>query len=481
VRGPAAGAAAAPGASAALALLLLAVGWAATLWVSPWSDERVNDLFVYRVFTEPLLDGALPYRDIFLEYPPLAAPAIALPGLLGTGEEAFRWAFAGWIFLLAAAVMLLCGALAARTGGDPRRALLAAALMPLLCGAMVRTHFDLAPVALLLGALGFLVSGRPRSGMTVLGLAAMTKGFPLVAAPVALAWLATRVDRRTLAQSAAALLAALALPTAAAVAMSPSGAWEAVTYHLERPVQVESLPASGVLLLDELGAGDADGVKSHRSDGLEHPAADALAAVSAAVLVCVLALLATLAAGGRSARRGAAPATDPGAAAPVDARREAAPATDPGAAAPVDARREAAPAGGPGAAARVDARCLVLASLASVAAFAALGKVLSPQYMLWIVPLGALAFAWRFHALATATTAAAVLTQIEFPARYFDLVDREPFPVAVIALRNLVLIAVLVLALRALRSALHQQLLERGRPPARVALDQDGVEPRILV
>ena len=407
------------------ALLLLAAGWAATLWLGPWSDERVNDLFVYRVFTEPVLDGGVPYRDVFLEYPPLAAPAIGLPGLVGTGEEVFRAAFAGWTLLLAAAVVLLCGALAARTGGDARRALLAAALMPLLCGALVRTHFDLAAVALLLGALLLLASGRPRSGMAVLGLAAMTKGFPLVAAPVALAWLAARVDRRMLLQSAAALLAALALPAAAAVAMSPSGAWDAVEYHLERPVQVESLPASGLLLLDELGAGDADSVNSHRSDGLEHPAGSALALIGLAVMLSIIVFAAARAPGGP--------------------------------------------------------RQLVLASLAAVAAFAALGKVLSPQYMLWLVPLGALAFSWRLHALAAATAAGAVLTQLEFPARYFDLVDREPFPIAVIAVRNLVLLAVVVLALRALGSARHQELLERDRPPARVALDQDGVEPRVLV
>jgi glycosyl transferase family 87 len=407
-----------------LALVVLVAGWAATLWIAPWSDETVNDLFVYRVFTEPFLDGGLPYRDVFLEYPPLAAPAIAIPGLLGTGEEVFRWAFAGWTLLLAAAVVLLCGALATRTGGDARRALLAAALMPLACGALVRTHFDLAPVALLLAALLLLATGRPRSGMAALGLAAMTKGFPLVAAPVALAWLAARVDRRTLLQSAAALLVALAVPAAAAAAMSPSGAWDAVTYHLERPVQVESLPASGLLLLDELGAGDADSVNTHRSDGLEHPAGDALAGLGTAALLGVIALLALPAAGGRS---------------------------------------------------------LVLASLAAVAAFAALGKVLSPQYMLWLVPLGALAFAWRLHALAAATAAAVVLTQLEFPARYFDLVDREPFPVTVVALRNLVLLAVVVLALRALRSARHEELRERHGPPASVPLDEDGVQPRVLV
>jgi hypothetical protein len=261
--------------------------------------------------------------------------------------------------------------------------------------------------------------------MAVLGLAAMTKGFPLVAAPVALAWLAARVDRRTLVQSAAALLAALALPAGAAVAVSPDGAWDAVTYHVERPVQVESLPASGVVLLDELGAGQADSVQSHRSDGLEHPAAGTLALVCLAVMLGVLAFVTS---------RG-----------------------------------------------RGDGRQLVLASLTAVAAFASLGKVLSPQYMLWLVPLGALAFAWRLHALAAATAAAAVLTQIEFPARYFDLVGREPFPVAVVALRNLVLLAVLLLALRALGAARHQDLLERDRPPARVPLDQDGVEPRVLV
>jgi hypothetical protein len=107
--------------------------------------------------------------------------------------------------------------------------------------------------------------------------------------------------------------------------------------------------------------------------------------------------------------------------------------------------------------------------------------VLSPQYILWLVPLGALAFAWRLRALAAAIAAAAVLTQVEFPARYFDLVDREPFPIAVIAARNLLLLAVLVLALRALRPSRQQQLLDRERPPARVALDQDGVEPRVLV
>jgi uncharacterized membrane protein len=397
---------------------MLGAGWALTLWVSPWSDERVNDLFVYRSYAEPVLAGALPYRDIPSEYPPLASPAIVLPGLVGTGAETFRLVFAGWTFLLAVVVVLLCGALATRTGGDRGRALLAVALLPLLCGALVRTHFDLAPVALTLAALLLLCTGRPRAGMAVLGLGAMTKFFPLLIAPVALAWLVGRGRRRDARQGAAALLAVLVVLGATAIAASPQGALDAVRYHLDRPVQIESTPALSLLALDEAGLGEAVNVASHRSDGLLHWADGLVTGVFAAGLIGVIALLALVAAR------------------------------------------------------RPDARGLVLASLAAVTAFVVLGKVLSPQFVIWIVPLGALAFAWRMRTLAAAVAAAAVLTQLEFPARYFDLVAREPLPLALVALRNAALLLVVALAVRALTTttapssaAARSRSHGRRRPP----------------
>lgn len=405
--------------------MLLVAGWAFTLWVAPWSDERVNDLFVYRTYAEPVLGGALPYRDVFSEYPPLASPAIVLPGVVGTGAETFRAAFAGWTLLLAAAVVLLCGALAGRTGGGRGRAMVAAALMPLLCGALVRTHFDLAPVALALAALWLLCAARPRAGMAVLGLGAMTKFFPLLIAPVALAWLAGQGRRREAWQGAAALAAVVGVLGAAAVAASPNGALEAVRYHLDRPVQVESTPALALLALDGVGLGDAVSVSSHRSDGLLHQADDLVSGALLAVLVGVVATLALLAAR------------------------------------------------------RPDPRSLVLASLTALAAFVLLGKVLSPQFMIWVVPLGALAFAWRMHALAAIVATAAVLTQLEFPARYFDLVAREPLPLALVALRNAALFAVVVVATGALSGAAARST-SRGpqRPPRPAPRSATGLRSR---
>ena len=397
------------------ALALLVAGCALTLWVAPWSDERVNDLFVYRAFAEPLLDGGLPYRDFAFEYPPLAAPLITLPGLLGTGEDSFRWAFAIWTLAGAAIVVLLCGALARATGGEPRRAMLAAALMPLLCGALVRTHFDVFPVAILLAGLLLLCRDRPRAGLAVLGLGAMTKLFPLVAVPVALAWLIARGRHREAWQGALACAATITVVALAAVAVSADGAVDAVRYHLDRPVQIESSPAMVVLGLDALGAGNAVSVSSHRSDGLLHDAAGAVSALFAGVLVGLVALLA--------ARVGRTPQE------------------------------------------------LVLASLTGVIAFALFGKVLSPQFVIWALPLGALAFAWRSYALAALIGAAALLTQIEFPAHYFDVVEREPLALALVALRNAALLVALVLAMRELQPRRQEQLFDRRRTPLAVRLD----------
>jgi hypothetical protein len=192
----------------------------------------------------------------------------------------------------------------------------------------------------------------------------------------------------------------VALIAGVAVAASPSGAVDALRYQTDRPVQIESLPSLGIRLVDSLGGAAPMRVSSFKSDGLEHPAGDALAAASMLLGVGAVALLAVAA-----------------------------------------ARRR-------------DERALVLCSLGAVAAFATFGKVLSPQYLMWTLPLGALALAWRYRALTAAVGLATVLTFVEFPARYFDLRDGAGFPLAVVAVRDLVLVCVVALAVQAAGGAI---------------------------
>ena len=94
-----------------------------------------------------------------------------------------------------------------------------------------------------------------------------------------------------------------------------------------------------------------------------------------------------------------------------------------------------------------DRALLVRAALAALLAFVALNKVLSPQYLLWLAPPAAVAWCCGARAAAAATGLAVVLTQLEFPVRYFDLVDGDPAVIALVALRNVTLLAALSLVL----------------------------------
>jgi hypothetical protein len=388
------------------ALLCVAV-WAITLTVRPWSDERVNDFGYLAADARALLHGQLPYADVAFEYPPLAAPVVALPGAFGTSHDAYRLATAGLMLAFALAVLWGCARLARATGGSERVAVAAVATAPLLLGAVVRGHFDLAAVALLVWALVAVVEKRPALGLGLLGAGALTKVFPLAAAPVALAWLAGGGRRRALCP-AVALTAVLATGVAVAVALSPSGALHVVRYHFDRPPQVESTPAVAMLALDALGGHRAAVAWGFGSHGVTGYAARALAGGLAVVGLAAVALLA------------------------ARARR------------------------------RPDSRTLVLGSLGSVAAFAAFGKVLSPQFAAWLVPLLALALAWGEWWLAAAAASAMALTFAEFPFRYFDLVAKDPGAVALVAARDVAMVAVVVLSAVAV---LRKQQQQKGRPP----------------
>jgi hypothetical protein len=81
-------------------------------------------------------------------------------------------------------------------------------------------------------------------------------------------------------------------------------------------------------------------------------------------------------------------------------------------------------------------------SAAAVCAFIAFGKVLSPQFLLWLIPLVPLVRGRRGLAATGLLTVALVLTQVWFPRRYWDYVDAFRGADAVLA-RNLALVALL--------------------------------------
>jgi len=367
----------------ALALTVLFVLVTTT---GPLADDSISDLFVYRRYADGVLGGARPYADLGFEYPPLALGPLLLPGLGGAAEATYELRFGALMLGCALAVQALAGAL----GG--RRAAWLCVLLPLLTGALLRTRFDLVPVALLLGGLLLAARGRPTAAFAVLGLGAATKLFPLLAAAL-LAVHLHATGRTALAVRGLALLAAVV--GAVCLPFAGDGFLDQFRFHLDRPVQIESTPASVLWALgDSAVTGDPVRPDRFKSNGLDGGPADAVVLASAALAGAALLLAAGL----------------------LHRARDRPHALD-------------------------------RAVLAGLLAFVALGKVLSPQYLVWLLPLAALAWVRGDRVVALLVAGAAVVTLTYFPGDYFELVAGDDTTFVVVASRNALLLAALAAAL----------------------------------
>jgi hypothetical protein len=280
--------------------------------------------------------------------------------------------------------------------------MVATAAAPLLMGAIFRMQFDVVPAALMLGGVLLLARERPASGAAWLGVGTMTKVFPALGMPVALAWLAG-AGRRSDAWRALGAFAAVVLVVAGIAAMlSLPGLAAAARFQLDRPVQVESAQATVVVALSR-ATGQVPGTSpSHGSVGFVSRFGEPVGWAFLALLAVTLAALVWLALrAGRQLRK------DP-----------------------------------PGSRA-----AMALALLGSVMAFAALGRVISPQYMIWLVPLLGLAAALREWWVAGSVALTFLLTLVEFPAFYQGVVSGDVLATIILAWRNIALLTALALTL----------------------------------
>ena len=87
---------------------------------------------------------------------------------------------------------------------------------------------------------------------------------------------------------------------------------------------------------------------------------------------------------------------------------------------------------------------LVCAGAASVIGFTLTGKSLSPQYMVWLLPLTFLIAGRRGIVAIGCAIAAQILTQTYFPIHYWGLVNAHSREITLLAARNLILIVLLV-------------------------------------
>jgi hypothetical protein len=220
---------------------------------------KFRDLHLYREYGDALLDGRLPYRDVFVEYPPGAIPLFAAPSLAPGG--AYDALFKALMTLCAVATIYLVVLVLARRGaGVPELAATAAflALVPIALGPVSLNTYDAWPAVLTVGALAALVYGRGMLALGLLGSAFAAKLYAIVLLPLALIHLGRAAAGRAFAVFVA-VACALVVPW---LALSPHGVWESVHAQLGRGLHAESLGASLLLAGDRLGVYRAHVVKT---------------------------------------------------------------------------------------------------------------------------------------------------------------------------------------------------------------------------
>ncbi len=337
----------------------------------------------------------VPYREVPLEYPPPNLPPIVLPRLLVGTYEAYVRVFGALMGL----VLIGAAWLAVRRTPDRDARMLAFALLLLAHGAIAIQRLD-ALVALLV--ILIVDAGRKDDDRMLgfwSGLVGATKILPIVIGIVVLVATGTRDPRRWL-RAGIGAVAGLALGILPQVLLAPDSIVLFLRYHGARGLHVES--TLGVLY----GAGKAlvghreRGVLDYGSFNFHGGLADLLAKASPLVLVVLLGLVVRQTAIGRADR---------------------------------------------------DTK-IVLAALATTVALWLSGKVFSPQYLTWALPLViALPVPHDWRRFAWLLGAVLVLSQAYYRGFYDAVYRQETAGIVTMLVRLGLLVALFALALRGSR------------------------------
>jgi uncharacterized membrane protein len=347
----------------------------------------------------------LPYRDFPVEYPPVPLLLMLLPRLFVSGYYPYRMLFTGFIAALFMATAWLAARVASVTAPDAlsvetvwrRMGWLLLATGPILC-----QRFDMLPAALLAAAVAALVYRRDGLGGVALGLAVMSKLYPLLlCVPLAALFIGAGQWRRVTAV-AGACATTIAVISAPFLFTAPAAFLRSNALYGARPFHFESTWGSLLLALH----GRSTLVSSFGSLNVASPGW----LLQLASLVLLGGLLAFAVAAWKSGRALA----ETSAALPS---------------------------------------LVVPWTFATLLFVLCTSKVLSPQFFIWLLPLAVLFPGPRGKRIFFGALAISGLTQIFYPPLYGLARQAHPIALVVLLVRNTLLVALAVYAARAARTA----------------------------
>lgn len=393
------------------------------------AGQRWNgDLRLYHEYTAALLRGTLADTDFLRQYPPLALVPLVLPQLVAFGGSVTFPLYAALYTLLAAGgagagLAILRRALASRPRSGPAAQLTLYAGLCLAVTALIVARFDVWPMLAVLVAMGAMGNGAGAPGRisttfvagAALGIGFALKVYPALLLPVLLIWCLRSGGVRVGLAAFGGFVVAAGIGLAPYLAF-PQGGAALIAFQLHRPLQLESAWGSVLGLIGSLGGGPVQVAFGSGSFNVTGPMAAALGPWTGAAQLVMLAIAYAVAAS--CLVRGPQP-----------------PAVE------------------------TAWRGMLIVLLALILS----SRVLSAQYVIWLIPLLAVGIGDRLSVLVASV--AFVLTAALFPFGYQALTELRPWSVMLLVIRNLALGWLLVSQIvRALDA--ESGRLRRGRLPA---------------
>jgi len=326
----------------------------------------------------------------------------SLPRILTSSDALYTTIFQFELLVFDIIGLVLIFDIARRLGEAPWKALSIYTLAVLAVGPIIIQTFDIIPAVMTLAAIYLFWRGKHNASWALLALGTLTKIYPIVIAPIFLLIYFKNRQLKQIRDGAVTFLVVCVITILPFVILGSGSILNLVSYHTQRGVQIESTYSALVLTLAKLGFTTVSAAFSYGSLNIVSPTATVLATLSTYILVVSLLIVYWFIY--RQVKPGKSQFTRLGAYA-----------------------------------------------LLTIAITMATSKILSPQYFVWLIPIFPLICGrWRTPILAIFIVIGGLTYDI-FPLHYAELQSFQATAVAILVVRDILLVLLAVLAVVSLK------------------------------
>ncbi|MDD3735513.1 MAG: glycosyltransferase 87 family protein [Candidatus Pacebacteria bacterium] len=375
-------------------ILILIIYLIFLIWLNFNGDNNLeSDVKLYFSYAQKIFDGQIPYKDFNVVYPPLSLIFFILPYFFAKNFSSYRFAFGLETIIIFILTIWIISEFAKKINKNSIKTIIEFLIILFPISLLVIERYDIFPSFLVLLSFYLFYSKKYYLSAFTFACSFLTKLYPIIFLPFLFFYLLKKENTKiginfglTFVFSILAILSPFFL-----LSVGPSESYfYSFTYHLNRSLHIESFWGSLILLLQKtnLKIFQTKTIYPYGSWDLSSPLADNLSKISTPIILIFLILLLYY------------------------FLKE-------------DFNEENS------------FEKLLRYNITSLLVFVSFNKVLSPQFLIWIIPLFVILSSKKEKFVLFLAT---LPTLIIYPIIYKNILEKSPFAISILFLRNILLV-----------------------------------------